>query len=920
MNKLFTYLILSIFTLISYNSISQEGGFSCGISEQLKKLYEENPKLKEEQLKFLENAKNYRSEKGVDQTVYTIPLVFHVIHQYGSENISDEQIYRQVEILNRDYRMKNSDTSNIVPIFKSLKGDVFLEFKLASKDPQGNCTNGIEHIYSHEAFSGDDNSKLNGWHREQYLNVWVVAKMKEGTAGYSMYPSSVSDGSGFFRDGVIILNSYIGETGTSSAYSSRALTHEIGHWLGLAHPWGDNNSPEQGCKDSDNIDDTPFTAGHLSCTNAYLHEPHCTLLNVHTYTFYKVNTKSGVYDSTYVPTPEQPAQQWNLGKFHAVGVANNPSDSLRFSFSNWDLGGETANNDTTYANLTGAINTSKYYEVTLTPKNGITPTLANIDFTFQRNAKGPRSYAIRSSMDGFASNLVPSSTNSKIKIRENAFYSLKDTVESFDGNHVVLDTTSTFKNISAPVTFRVYAWNAEDATGTFSIDDFVITGTDGVIENTQNYMDYSYCSNMFTKDQIKEMRYAITSDVAGRNNLITPENHAKTGIDVVSPNQCTPVPDFKSTKKYVCVGSSVQFTDVSWRAKVDSRTWTFEGGTPSSSTSSTPSVTYDSPGYKKVTLSVQNESGVNETIRDNYIYVAPNWADFVGPYQNTIDNDKAYYFLTDNPENNESKFQLAYGVGKNNTNCYKLNNYKDVSSALPYTNEWFHSGRLGGNKDALISPSYDLTHTSTITFSFDYAYATNGTLLTTVGENKADILEEVNIYSTKDCGQSWTLKKKISGAELLTGGFAGGNEFTPKNSSQWKSISIPYTATNLDKNTRFKIEFTASDVSNNFYVDNVSVNGVLGLFSNEINALELTVYPNPLTPQETINVSYIAGENPVELILRDVQGKILHSEKIETLHSEVNHTLQLGKMLSASCYFLEVKSGESSVIKKVVVL
>ena len=117
-----------------------------------------------------------------------------------------------------------------------------------------------------------------------------------------------------------------------------------------------------------------------------------------------------------------------------------------------------------------------------------------------------------------------------------------------------------------------------------------------------------------------------------------------------------------------------------------------------------------------------------------------------------------------------------------------------------------------------------------------------------------------------------------------------------------------------------KIEFIASDLSSNFYVDDFNVNGTLGLFANEADHLGLTVFPNPLSSQQSINVSYTAGENPVELILRDVQGKVIHSEVVDQTNSQVNHTLKVGTSLTSSCYFLEVKSGEFSTVKKVVVL
>jgi len=208
--------------------------------------------------------RNNRS--GELEAVLVIPVVFHVLHLDGPENISDEQILDQMEVLNRDYNKLNADTIEVVSGFDTIVANVRLEFRLATKDFLGNCTNGIERIRTIETYVGDNGSKLNQWPRERYLNVWTVADMENGVAGYSQYPSSVIDGQSALADGVIIRHDYIGRIGTGSEFSSRALTHEIGHYLDLSHPWGNTNEPEVECGD-DGVSDTPVTEGHLSCQN-----------------------------------------------------------------------------------------------------------------------------------------------------------------------------------------------------------------------------------------------------------------------------------------------------------------------------------------------------------------------------------------------------------------------------------------------------------------------------------------------------------------------------------------------------------------------------------------------------------------------------------------------------------------------------
>ncbi|MDX2001921.1 MAG: M43 family zinc metalloprotease [Chitinophagales bacterium] len=235
----------------------------CGSNGANKRMAELNPRVKMLQ-QYLDSLTTHggNSRSNNDSTVYIIPIVFHVIHNYGPENISDEQIYDAVRILNEDFRKLNADTVDIVSEYKSIAADCRIEFRLANVDPDGNCTNGIDRIASLKTYVANDEAKLNPWPRSHYLNVWVVAQMPDGVAGYAYKPASADDFSNV--DGVIILNDYIGSIGTGSPARSRALTHEIGHCLNLSHPWGDTNEPGLGCGD-DGIFDTPLTRGFTSC-------------------------------------------------------------------------------------------------------------------------------------------------------------------------------------------------------------------------------------------------------------------------------------------------------------------------------------------------------------------------------------------------------------------------------------------------------------------------------------------------------------------------------------------------------------------------------------------------------------------------------------------------------------------------------
>ena len=146
----FKLYIISLFIVLFSASHQAQELKHCGTDEAIRQLYTAHPELLQS---FIDNEQIYNSkinsQKGLQSTtVYTIPVVFHVLHQNGSENISDAQIIDGINILNRDMRKLNSDTSLIINRFKPLASDVRIVFELAKLDPQGNCTNGIDRIYT----------------------------------------------------------------------------------------------------------------------------------------------------------------------------------------------------------------------------------------------------------------------------------------------------------------------------------------------------------------------------------------------------------------------------------------------------------------------------------------------------------------------------------------------------------------------------------------------------------------------------------------------------------------------------------------------------------------------------------------------------------------------------------------------------
>ncbi|MGI8892075.1 MAG: M43 family zinc metalloprotease, partial [Bacteroidia bacterium] len=188
-----------------------------------------------------------------------IPVVVHVIHEGGSENISIAQIEDQIRILNEDFKRLNADTTNTPGPFKPLAGHPDVEFRLATKDPNGNCTNGIVRVFSPLTNNARNNVKaLSYWPRDKYLNYWTVKSIESTSGGsgivigFAQFPGGNAP-----TDGVVVRADYTGNIGTAAnnGDKGRVATHEVGHWLNLRHIWGDAQ-----CGD-DQVGDTPQQFG-----------------------------------------------------------------------------------------------------------------------------------------------------------------------------------------------------------------------------------------------------------------------------------------------------------------------------------------------------------------------------------------------------------------------------------------------------------------------------------------------------------------------------------------------------------------------------------------------------------------------------------------------------------------------------------
>ncbi|MBV6646865.1 MAG: choice-of-anchor J domain-containing protein [Cyclobacteriaceae bacterium] len=197
--------------------------------------------------------------------VYQIPVVFHIIHNGEAigtgTNIPDQRMIDQVMILNQDFRRTNPDRDLTPTAFLPVAADTEIEFVLAKRDPEGLPTTGIIRKQgSQTSYRFDEDAILKAesyWPAEEYLNIYV-ADLKD-FLGWASFPftnlTGINDiNNNRLTDGIVVDYKFLGNNDQTGTFESlgRVASHEIGHFLGLRHVWGDG-----GCSASDFCNDTP---------------------------------------------------------------------------------------------------------------------------------------------------------------------------------------------------------------------------------------------------------------------------------------------------------------------------------------------------------------------------------------------------------------------------------------------------------------------------------------------------------------------------------------------------------------------------------------------------------------------------------------------------------------------------------------
>ncbi|HSI90120.1 MAG TPA: M43 family zinc metalloprotease [Adhaeribacter sp.] len=427
--------------------------------------------------------------------------------------------------------------------------------------------------------------------------------------------------------------------------------------------------------------------------------------------------------------------------------------------------------------------------------------------------------------------------------------------------------------------------------------------TTDVVDQTENYMSYDQCQNMFTNGQKTRTTDAIAfypylSNLTSSNSA-SPSNAVVTGIDPsVTVGALIPQPYFGSNTNRVCAGSSVNFTDASYNGTVTSWNWSFPGGTPATSTQQNPVVTYSNPGVYSVTLTAGNVNGSRiVTLTDNIRVVPTSGLVGIAAGQQYVEDFEDPNFPANSAPNRSYELETtSFTTGSPNWERTPA-----ASSTGNFSLRVRNASIDNGTISTLITPNIDVTGiTGSLNLSFDLAYA----------RKAATPAEELKVYVSNDCGATWYNRYTKIGTQLVTnGGVVIGGTFTP-GAADWRNERINITNNFLSSgHVMFKIE-AVSRGGNNLYLDNLRIFTILGTNEEIAKTANISVYPNPVTTETGINFELKTAQK-VSVKVFDLVGNTIYAGAAENL-SAGTHSIGLYdkmKNVSAGMYMVQLTIG-----------
>lgn len=470
-------------------------------------------------------------------------------------------------------------------------------------------------------------------------------------------------------------------------------------------------------------------------------------------------------------------------------------------------------------------------------------------------------------------------------------------VDPTDPNHIILtlsgysDGEKVFESFDAGDTFSNISNNLPNIPANCLVlgggaDNGIYVGTDAGIyytnDNLANWVDFM---DGLPKTSVRQLKISesLAKLRAGTYGRGIWESNLYESSDL------PPSAEFTSSSTTICVGDSVQFTDLSYNA-APGWTWTFGGGTPSVSDEQSPVIHFYEEGTYTVTLEVSNANGTDTKTVEDYVVVlgSGDIPPYSEPYEGYTDLSDGNW-LVKNPDQ-DLTWEINPLTGVDNSQSAWINNMDNTT------------GRI----DELVSPTIDLSNVESASLTFMVAYAQQNPLNN----------DRLRLYISNNCGESWNIRGQWKGTNTLPTAPPTEEPFIPANNSEWQTI----TATNITPaffgpNFKFKFEFL-SDNGNNIYIDNINLTALfVGTEELEENISMFEMYPNPAQGQSTLQFS-LSEKQQVSYQLLDVTGKVFKEESLGSLASGEHQREIFTHELAKGMYLLKLTTEKGSATRK----
>lgn len=596
----------------------------------------------------------------------TISVAVHVVYNNSSQNVSTASINNLINTLNADFRRTNSDASQTRAAFLPVAADAEIEFCLDTIIRRSTSVSCFDPNTATNNMKSNATGGSSPRDTRYFLNIWIVnlcGNAGGGTAGYAYLPTQGMPGSAI--DGLVIDYSLGYDNGFG-----RTATHEIGHYLGLPHPWGSDQNPS--CATDDGFSDTPNTNGprytcsannscgtpapgdqyenfmdYSFCTNMFTIQQANYMNAILTQVRSSLFSSPGCNSAPQAPVADFTANRTVLCPGQQVTFTN-ASSGAPTAFS-WTFTGATPATSTAQ-NPTVTYNTPGTYTVSLTVTNAFgTDTETKVNFItvtaagslpitqgFQTATFPPAGWQLINPDNSYTWQRTTSAggygTSSASMFVNNYEYNAAGSQDL-----LLLPPVSFVGITNGRLTFD-YAYAQYQGTGGSASDSLLIVvsidcgetfyllqqkGGAQLATRTAMSGAFTPTSGQWRTDTISLTALAGQANVqigflnqTGYGNNLFVDNINLSQPAITQP----PVANFSGNPTTVPVGSSVAFTDLSTNSPT-SWSWNFSGGTPATSTAQNPTITYNAPGTYTVTLTATNAFGNDSETKVNYITV-----------------------------------------------------------------------------------------------------------------------------------------------------------------------------------------------------------------------------------------------------------------------------------------------------------